>query len=99
MLVEGEWKTERQQEDEEGRFVRPETSFRDSVTAGGSSGFEAEEGRYHLYVSWACPWAHRTAIMRRLKGLEAAISLSVMDPIMGEEGWVFSDALGTIPDF
>ncbi len=99
MLVEGEWKTERQQEDEEGRFVRPETSFRDFVTADGSSGFEAEEGRYHLYISWACPWAHRTAIMRKLKGLEDIISLSVADPVMGEEGWVFSDALGTIPDF
>ena len=99
MLVEGEWKTERQQEDEEGRFVRPETSFRDFVTADGSSGFEAEEGRYHLYISWACPWAHRTAIMRKLKGLEDVVSLSATHPVMGEEGWAFSDAFGAIPDF
>jgi putative glutathione S-transferase len=99
MLVEGEWKTERQQEDEEGRFVRPETSFRDFVTADGSSGFEAEEGRYHLYISWACPWAHRTAIMRKLKGLEDVVSLSATHPVMGEEGWVFSDAFGAVPDF
>lgn len=91
MLVNGEWKTERQQEDEKGRFVRPSTTFRDRVTADGSSGFPAEAGRYHLYVSWACPWAHRTAIVRRLKGLEGAISLSSVEPRMGEDGWSFSD--------
>src|SRR5215204_980043 len=92
MLVEGEWKTERQQEDEEGRFLRPSTTFRDFVTADGSSGYQAEPGRYHLYISWACPWAHRTAIMRKLKGLEGMISLSTVHPVMGEGGWVFSDA-------
>jgi len=92
MLVEGEWKTERQQEDEEGRFVRPSTTFRSFVTADGSSGYKAEPDRYHLYISWACPWAHRTAILRKLKGLEEAISLSVLHPVMGEEGWAFSDA-------
>ncbi len=98
MLVEGEWKTERQQEDEESRFVRPSTMFRDFVTADGSSGYKAEPDRYHLYISWACPWAHRTAIMRKLKGLEGVISLSVLDPIMSEEGWAFSDAPGKISD-
>jgi glutathionyl-hydroquinone reductase len=91
MLVEGEWRTSRQQEDDEGRFVRSETTFRDRVTADGSSGFPVEAGRYHLYVSWACPWAHRTAIMRRLRGLEGAISLSSVEPYMGEDGWTFSD--------
>jgi putative glutathione S-transferase len=91
MMVEGEWKTEREQEDERGNFVRPETSFRDWVTADGSSGFPAEAGRYHLYVAWACPWAHRTAIMRKLKGLENAISLSVVEPLMREGGWSFSE--------
>ena len=91
MLVEGEWKTENRLRDEDGRFVRSDTSFRDRVTADGSSGFPAEAGRYHLYVSWACPWAHRTAIMRRLKGLEDAISLSSVAPFMGEDGWTFSD--------
>ena len=57
MLVEGEWRTERQRQDEEGRFVRAETSFHDFVTADGSGGYRAEPDRYHLYISWACPWA------------------------------------------
>lgn len=91
MLVQGEWKTEGRLQDEDGRFVRSGTSFRDRVRADGSSGFPAEVGRYHLYVAWACPWAHRTAIMRRLKGLEAAISLSSVGPFMDENGWTFSD--------
>lgn len=98
MLVEGEWVDHREQEDAKGRFVRLSTRFRDRVSADGSSGFEAEAGRYHLYVSWACPWAHRTGIMRKLKGLEEAISLSVVDPLLGDDGWVFSEAPGAIPD-
>jgi putative glutathione S-transferase len=81
-----------------GRFVRGESAFRHSVTADGSSGFPAEPGRYHLYVSLACPWASRTLIFRKLKGLEAAVSLSVVDPYMGENGWSFSDGPGCIPD-
>lgn len=97
-LVEGKWTSKRQQEDSQGRFFRPDTTFRDRITADGSSGFKTESGRYHLYISWACPWAHRTAIMRKLKGLEDVISLSVVDPIMGEEGWAFSDYPGSIPD-
>ena len=87
MLVEGEWTAESRREDEEGRFIRPSSAFRHFVTADGSSGYKAEPGRYHLYISWACPWAHRTAIMRKLKGLEWAVSMSVLDPIMGEESW------------
>jgi putative glutathione S-transferase len=98
MLVEGEWKTQREFANENGRFVRPTTSFRDRVTADGSSGFPAEAGRYHLYVSWACPWAHRTAIMRKVKGLEDAISLSSVGPHMGDDGWAFSDGHGAFPD-
>lgn len=74
-----------------GRFVRQDSAFRHSVTADGSSGFPAEAGRYHLYVSLACPWAHRTLIVRALKGLEEAISVSVVDPFMGSEGWWFGD--------
>ena len=74
-----------------GRFVRKASEFRDRVTADGSSGFEAESGRYHLYVSYACPWAHRTLIFRRLKGLEDMISLSVVNAYMGDEGWTFDD--------
>jgi putative glutathione S-transferase len=90
MLVEGEWRVEGLRTDDEGRFVRSITTFRDRVSADGSSGFPAEEGRYHLYVSWACPWAHRTAILRKLKGLEGVISLSSVQPYMGEDGWAFS---------
>ena len=98
MLVNGEWTTHGIPKDGEGRFVRSETSFRDWVTADGSSGFPAEVGRYHLYVASACPWAHRTVLLRKLKGLEDAISLSILDPFMGSGGWVFSDAPGAIPD-
>jgi putative glutathione S-transferase len=98
MLVEGEWKTESQLQDESGRFVRSTTSFRDRVTADGFSGFPAEAGRYHLYVAWACPWAHRAAIMRKLKGLEGAIGLSAVGSFMGEDGWAFYDEPGVIPD-
>ena len=98
MLVEGDWKTQREFANENGRFVRSTTSFRDRVTADGSSGFPAEAGRYHLYVSWACPWAHRTAIMRKVKGLEDAISLSSVEPHMGDDGWAFSDGSGAFPD-
>ena len=85
-FVNGEWKTERQWKNTDGRFVRSTTDFRDWVTADGSSGFPAEAGRYHLYVAWACPWAHRTAIMRALKGLEDAIRLSAIGTFMGEDG-------------
>lgn len=98
-LVEGKWFSDREQEDTKGRFIRPSTSFRNWITADGSSGYKAEPDRYHLYISWACPWAHRTAIMRSLKGLDPVISLSVVDPHMGEEGWVFSDYPGSIGDF
>ena len=98
LMVEGKWTTEWYQPDEMGRFKRPETQFRKRVTADGSSGFKAEAGRYHLYVSYACPWAHRTMIMRKLKKLEDAISVSVVDPFMGDDGWVFTENPGTVPD-
>ena len=81
-----------------GRFVRSESQFRDWVTADGSSRFKAEPGRYHLYVSLACPWAHRTLIFRALKGLEEVVSLSIVDPLMGAQGWAFSDYPGATPD-
>ncbi len=76
--------------DERGAFVRQESAFREWVTADGSSGFTAESGRYHLYVSLACPWASRTVIYRRLKGLEEAISMTVVDPVRDERGWRFT---------
>ncbi|ABG04955.1 glutathione S-transferase-like protein [Rubrobacter xylanophilus DSM 9941] len=90
MLVDGKWVAEDRLSDERGRFVRRESRFRRWVTSDGSGGFAPEPGRYHLYISWACPWAHRTAIVRRLKGLEGAISLSSVLPRMGEDGWEFA---------
>jgi putative glutathione S-transferase len=81
-----------------GRFVRTTTRYRNWVTADGSvgpsgqGGFPAERGRYHLYVSLACPWAHRTLIFRKLKKLDDVISVSIVEPLMGSEGWVFGAA-------
>src|SRR4030095_14736853 len=78
-----------------GRFVRSESQFRNWVTRDGSAGpsgkggFKAEPGRYHLYVSYACPWAHRTLIFRALKRLEDVISVSVVHHFMGADGWTF----------
>jgi len=81
-----------------GAFVRQEYSIRDRITADGSSGFPAEPGRYHLYVSLACPWAHRAVIVRKLLGLEEVISMSVVDPIRDERGWAFREGRGYGPD-
>src|SRR5690242_2130130 len=87
-----------------GRFVRKESAFRNFVTPDGSAGpsgtggFKAEAGRYHLYVSLACPWAHRTLIMRALKGLHDMISVSVVHWLMREQGWTFADAPGVVAD-
>jgi putative glutathione S-transferase len=87
-----------------GRFVRSEAPFRNWVTADGSpgpsgeGGFAAEPGRYHLYVSLACPWAHRTLIFRKLKGLEGMIGVSVVHWHMGEQGWTFEAAPGATGD-
>lgn len=77
-----------------GEFVRQEYPIRDRFSADGSTGFPAVPGRYHLYVSWACPWAHRSVIVRRLLGLEDVISMSVVDPIRDERGWAFRDGPG-----
>lgn len=98
MLINGEWRKEGYEKDSDGRFLRNPTTFRNWIKADGTSDFTPEAERYHLYVSLACPWAHRTLIMRKLKGLEDAITLSIVDPYMGEEGWQFSNAPGTIPD-
>jgi len=105
ILAEGVWRADGEfPKDASGRFVRPDAAFRDWVTADGSAGptgeggFAAEAGRYHLYVSLACPWAHRTLIFRKLKGLEAMIGLSVVNWRMGEEGWTFAEGRGVIPD-
>jgi putative glutathione S-transferase len=75
--------------DRAGRFVRQASAFRDRVSADGSTGYPAVAGRYHLYVSLACPWAHRALIVRELKGLQEAIGLSVVDPLRDAGGWRF----------
>src|SRR5580698_5040224 len=99
LLVNGAW-----QEDisrtKEGRFIRPSSAFRNFVTADGSAGptgkggFPAEAGRYHLYISLACPWAHRTLIFRTLKKLDDVISVSLAEPLYGKTGWEFGAARG-----
>ncbi len=90
MLIEGQWHDVwLETKKSGGRFQRRESAFRDWVTADGSSGFKAEPGRYHLYVSLACPWAHRTLIFRKLKKLEEAISVDVVHWLMGDKGWHF----------
>ena len=81
-----------------GEFVRGSTSFHDWVEGDGSGRFPAEPGRYHLYVSYACPWACRAVMVRRLKGLEDAISMSVVDPIRDRRGWAFSVQQQSGPD-
>jgi len=91
MLVDGEWRTDAYQStNENGEFDRSETSFRDRVEADPDARFQPEAGRYHLYVSLACPWAHRTLLVRALKGLEDAITVDVVDPYRGEDGWQFT---------
>ncbi|WP_207478265.1 glutathione S-transferase family protein [Arenibaculum pallidiluteum] len=99
LLVEGVWQDRWYDTGKSGgAFVRPPTRFRNQVSADGTGLFPAAAGRYHLYVSLACPWAHRTLIARRLKRLDDVISVSIVDPFMGEQGWGFSDAAGAVPD-
>jgi putative glutathione S-transferase len=99
LLVNGKWHDRWYDTSKSGgRFVRSDASFRDSIRADGSTPFKPEADRYHLYVSLACPWAHRTLIFRRLKGLEGIVGLSVVDPLMLSQGWVFSSERGCIPD-
>jgi len=81
-----------------GEFVRQASAFRDRVRADPSSRFPAERGRYHLYVSLACPWAHRTVIFRKLKKLEDVVTLTVVDPLRDHRGWAFTDREGCGPD-
>lgn len=105
MLIDGQWVDQwYDTQASGGRFVRSEAQFRNWVTADGAAGpsgaggFQAEAGRYHLYVSLACPWAHRTLIFRALKGLESMIGVSVVNPFMGSEGWSFEPDAGVIAD-
>lgn len=105
LLVEGKWQDQwYDTEATGGRFQRDLSRFRNWVTIDGSAGpsgsdgFKAEPNRYHLYVSLACPWAHRTLIFRKLKGLEDMISVSAVHPLMHENGWTFQDGPGVIAD-
>jgi putative glutathione S-transferase len=96
LLVDGVWQDEwYDTKSTGGRFVRKDSSFRSWIRADGSTPFAPEAGRYHLYVSLACPWAHRTLIFRALKRLRDAISVSVVHPLMGAQGWSFANPDGT----
>ena len=98
-LEQGVWQPDRaDSRTKGGRFKRIVSQFRDRITADGSSGYKAEPGRYHLYISHACPWAHRTVIYRKLKRLDGAIGLSVVHWYMGDNGWEFADGPGCVPD-
>jgi putative glutathione S-transferase len=91
MLVDGEWRVGAYQTtNEDGEFDRQVTTFRDRVEDDPDATFPAESGRYHLYISRACPWAHRTAMTRALKGLEDVVSLSLVEPVRIDDGWEFS---------
>ncbi len=79
---------------DQGAFKRQADAFHEWVTDDGRSGYPAAKGRYHLYVSWACPWAHRTIIVRKLKRLEDAIGMTVVDPIRDDRGWAFREGPG-----
>src|SRR5262245_59443643 len=105
LLVDGVWQDEAHEvRTKDGRFVRPTTRYRNWITPDGSAGpsgeggYPAARGRYHLYVALSCPWAHRTVIFRVLKGLEDAVSMSVVEPLYGPHGWKFGPYPGTTPD-
>ena len=103
-LVDGVWRDRAEPaKTSGGRFLRQDAAFRNWITPDGKDApsgqaFEAEAGRYHLYVSYACPWAHRTLIFRKLKGLEDMISISVLNHFVGNQGWTFDEDDGVIPD-
>lgn len=105
LLVDGQWHDVWYETGSTGgRFIRKDAAFRNWITAdgrpgpSGEGGFAAEAGRYHLYVSLACPWAHRTLIMRAFKGLEEMVSVSVVHWLMREKGWTFAEGSGVVPD-
>jgi len=89
MLINGKWQMDDAADRTSPKFQRRDSSFRNKITADNSSNFPAEPNRYHLYVSLACPWAHRTIILRKLKKLDPIISMSIVSPDMLENGWFF----------
>lgn len=103
-LIEGVWHEREPELAADGAFVRPATTFRNWITPDGRpgptghDGFAAARGRYHLFVSLACPWAHRTLLMRVLKGLQEIVTLSVTHWLMGSQGWTFAPGEGVVPD-
>jgi glutathionyl-hydroquinone reductase len=88
-LVNGQWTAAWTERNETGQFQRMSTQFHDWVRADGSSQFPAAAGRYHLYISLGCPWAHRTALLWKLKGLENIVGLSIVDPVISEQAGSF----------
>lgn len=105
LLINGEWRDQWYDTAATGgRFVRKDAAFRNWITPdgtpgpSGTGGFAAEPGRYHLYVSLACPWAHRTLILRSLKGLQDMVSVSAVHWLMRKDGWTFADGPGVVPD-
>jgi putative glutathione S-transferase len=104
LMINGAWQEHEPERGKDGNFERDTTSFRNWITPDGrpgptgQDGFRAVAGRYHLYVSLACPWAHRTLIMRALKGLQAIIPISVTHWLMAEHGWTFAAGDGVIAD-
>ncbi|MDT8410569.1 MAG: glutathione S-transferase family protein [Wenzhouxiangellaceae bacterium] len=105
LLIDGKWHDQwYDTESTGGRFKRSESAFRNWITPDGSagpsgeSGFKAELGRYHLYVAYACPWAHRALIFRKLKGLEKMLPISVVNPLMKDKGWTFEPGYKVAPD-
>jgi glutathionyl-hydroquinone reductase len=104
LMINGEWQEHEPEKTRDGHFERGETSFRNWITPDGrpgptgQDGFRAVAGRYHLYVSLACPWAHRALIMRALKGLQAIIPVSVTHWLMAEHGWTFAAGDGVVAD-
>lgn len=91
-LVDGTWHPGWYDPDEDGRFQRPATVFRHRIEARPGARFPAASGRYHLYAAAACPWAHRTLLTRSLRGLDRALSVTLVDPKMGDDGWAFTKA-------
>jgi len=104
-LIAGEWvQDEMDVRKRESKFLRPDSQFRNWITPDGSpgptgeGGFKAQKDRYHLYIGHACPWAHRTHIFMKLKGLKSMVSISVVHWFMGKEGWTFEESEGVIAD-